>query len=82
MVTSFDDVFGSLEDTKPTPEEEAEMLQGYLDSLEDLCDFDSQSLKNIPMGMLHCPKCECMILAGVKHPKCDPDFCGMSVFRK
>lgn len=64
------------------PEEEEEILQGYLDSLEDLCDYDPTKLAGLSMGMLHCPQCGCMILAGVSHPKCDPDFCGMSIFQK
>lgn len=62
-----------------TPEEEKAMLQAYMDSLEDLCDYDPTKDQG---GMFHCPKCSCMIVAGVSHPKCDPDFCGMSVYQK
>lgn len=81
MVDRFEDLLG--EDLAPlTPEEERELHQGYLDSLMDLCDYDPKTLKGKPIGMLHCPKCGCMILAGTDHPKCDPDLCDMSVFQK
>lgn len=32
------------------------------------CPFDPMTLKGEPLGMLHCPECGEMILAGVPHP--------------
>jgi hypothetical protein len=39
------------------------------------CPYDPRELAGLPVGMLHCPDCGCMVLAGVEHPPCDPDFC-------
>jgi hypothetical protein len=79
-VSTFEEVFWTSAQEEPlSKEEEARFQQEYLDSLEDLCDYDASKDSG---GMFHCPKCECMIVASMKHPKCDPDFCGMSVYRK
>ena len=32
------------------------------------CPYDPTVLKGVPIGMLHCPECGEMILAGVPHP--------------
>lgn len=33
------------------------------------CTYDSEKLKNTPMGMFHCPQCGMMLLADLEHPK-------------
>ena len=83
MVDHFEDLLAESPSLPQlTAEEEKELEEGYLASLKDLCSYDPTELKGTPMGMLHCPQCGCMILAGVSHPKCDPDMCGMSVYQK
>lgn len=32
------------------------------------CTYDPRKLKDLPMGMFHCPECGEMVLAGVEHP--------------
>lgn len=32
------------------------------------CSYDPEPLKNVPIGMHHCPQCGEMVLAGYKHP--------------
>jgi len=34
------------------------------------CPFDPQTLAGEPIGMLHCPSCGCMVLAGLPHGPC------------
>jgi len=31
------------------------------------CPFDPETLKGLPIGMLHCPLCNEMVIAGVPH---------------
>ena len=31
------------------------------------CPFDPETLKGLPIGMLHCPICNLMVIAGVPH---------------
>lgn len=69
--------FGSSPALSPEEEEKA-FLESYGASLRDLCDYDPVPLAGLPLGMFHCPDCGCMILAGVPHPPCDPDFCGLA----
>lgn len=33
------------------------------------CTYDPRELKGKPIGMLHCPDCGEMVLAGAEHPK-------------
>jgi hypothetical protein len=35
------------------------------------CPYDPQELAGTPMGMLHCPECGEMIVAGMPHPDYD-----------
>lgn len=32
------------------------------------CSYDPTELAGLPMGMLHCPECDEVVLAGVPHP--------------
>lgn len=44
------------------------------------CPYDPRELKGLPIGMLHCPECGCMVIAGQTHPACDiDDQCGYGV---
>ncbi len=43
------------------------------------CPFDPATLAGLPIGMLHCPECGCMVVAGITHPVCDIDFCEFGV---
>lgn len=72
------DPFPYVPADEPDPDEEKAFMEAYEASLRDLCDWDPTPLIGHPIGMLHCPKCGCMILAGVAHPRCDPDFCAMA----
>lgn len=33
----------------------------------EVCPFDPRTLAGTPMGMLHCPNCGCMVVAGITH---------------
>jgi predicted RNA-binding Zn-ribbon protein involved in translation (DUF1610 family) len=33
------------------------------------CSYDPEPLKDIPLGMFHCPDCGEMVLAGFPHPR-------------
>lgn len=33
------------------------------------CEFDPMTLQDKPIGMLHCPECGEIIIAGIPHPK-------------
>jgi hypothetical protein len=37
-------------------------------TMQDRCHFDPRSLKGLPIGMLHCPECGEMVMAGLEHP--------------
>lgn len=37
------------------------------------CPYDPKGLTGAPLGMLHCPHCGCMVIAGLEHPPCDID---------
>lgn len=39
------------------------------------CPYEPRELVGQPIGMLHCPECGCMVIAGLEHPACDIDFC-------
>lgn len=41
------------------------------------CTFDPSGLKEVPLGMFHCPDCACMVIAGLPHGACEPD-CSMA----
>ncbi len=43
------------------------------------CPYDPTVLAGFPIGMLHCPQCGCMVLAGLDHPPCDIDFCDYGI---
>ena len=43
------------------------------------CPYDPRVLAGEPIGMLHCPTCGCMVVAGLQHPVCDADFCAYGV---
>lgn len=49
----------------------------WLATLRQLCDYDPVPLAGKPLGMFHCPKCGCMVMAGMPHPPCDPTECGL-----
>lgn len=34
------------------------------------CPYDPRELSGAPIGMLHCPECGCMVVAGMHHPQC------------
>lgn len=34
------------------------------------CSYDPRVLLGLPIGMLHCPECGCMVLAGMAHGAC------------
>jgi hypothetical protein len=34
---------------------------------QDKCPFEPEHLKEVPMGMFHCPVCGEMVLAGLPH---------------
>lgn len=75
--TGDDDPF-PLPEPEPLDEAAAEdIMQAYLATLRPLCDWDPTGLAGKPIGMLHCPHCGCMVLAGVEHPLCDPDMCAL-----
>jgi len=38
------------------------------------CSYDPVKLKGEPIGMLHCPECGEMVLAGIPHPDYDAIF--------
>lgn len=33
-----------------------------------LCPYDPRPLRNVPLGMFHCPLCDEMVVAGLPHP--------------
>jgi hypothetical protein len=35
----------------------------------DQCPFEPEHLKEVPLGMFHCPICEKMVVAGISHPR-------------
>ena len=37
------------------------------------CTYDPRPLLGQPIGMLHCPECGCMVLAGLEHGPCEPE---------
>lgn len=56
-----------------------EALEVWYQTLRDLCDFDPTVYgREIPIGHFHCPQCGCMVMAGFRHPKCDPQECGLA----
>lgn len=40
----------------------------------DGCPYDPTELTGLPIGMLHCPICGEMIVAGMPHPDYVPEF--------
>lgn len=67
-----------------TPAEQAAeeaALRAYGETLRELCTWDPRPLLGHPIGMLHCPDCGCLVVAGTEHPLCDPDMCGAPVTR-
>lgn len=41
------------------------------------CPYDPRPLLGQPIGMLHCPACGCMVVAGLEHGMCLPNLCPM-----
>lgn len=39
------------------------------------CPYDPKPLLGQPIGMFYCPKCGCMVIAGVEHGMCLPNLC-------
>lgn len=65
-------------DPPPLTDAERAEMDRYAATLVHLCDYDPTGLAGQPIGMFHCPDCGCMVLAGVAHPPCDPDACGLA----
>lgn len=45
------------------------------EQFEEGCPYPTQDLKDVPIGMFHCPCCGCMIIAGFTHPPCIDEEC-------
>lgn len=61
-----------------TEEAETDEITAWVTTLQRLCNYDPTELAGQPIGMLHCPECGCMILAGCPHPLCDPNECELA----